>query len=99
MRRHDDPLVTTTLMLDAAGFPRASDILPGNVSECDTLADMIGRLGAEYDRSSRHRCAYGFRRCHGGEPDLAAGAGIRLDLREPRQAEGKLALELLTTSR
>ena len=46
-RRHDCPLVTTALMLDAAGFPRACEILPGNVSECGTLADAIGRLRAE----------------------------------------------------
>ena len=46
-RRHDCPLVTTALMLDAAGFPRACEILPGNVSGCGTLADAIARLRAE----------------------------------------------------
>jgi transposase len=46
-RRHDCPLVTTALMLDSAGFPRACEILPGNVSECGTLADAITRLREE----------------------------------------------------
>ena len=48
-RRHDCPLVTTALMLDSAGFPRACEILPGNVSECGTLADAIARLREECD--------------------------------------------------
>ena len=46
-RRNDCPLVTTALMLDSAGFPRACEILPGNVSECGTLADAIARLREE----------------------------------------------------
>ena len=46
-RRHDCPLVTTALMLDSAGFPRGCAILPGNVSQCGTLADAIGRLREE----------------------------------------------------
>ena len=46
-RRNDCPLVTTALMLDSAGFPRACEILPGNVSEYGTLADAIARLRAE----------------------------------------------------
>ena len=46
-RRHDCPLVTTALMLDSAGFPRACEILPGNVSECGTLADANARLRQE----------------------------------------------------
>ena len=46
-RRNDCPLITTALMLDSAGFPRACEILPGNISESGTLADAIGRLRAE----------------------------------------------------
>ena len=46
-RRHDCPLVTTALMLDGAGFPRACEILPGNISECGTLANAMDRLRAE----------------------------------------------------
>ena len=46
-RRHDCPLVTTALMLDSAGFPRACEILPGNLSECGALADAIARLRQE----------------------------------------------------
>ena len=48
-RRHDCPLVTTALMLDGAGFPRACEILPGNISESGTLADAMDRLRAACD--------------------------------------------------
>ena len=34
-------------MLDSAGFPRACEILPGNVSKCGTLADAIARSREE----------------------------------------------------
>ncbi len=44
-KRHDCPLVTLGLTLDAAGFPCRSEILPGNVSEPTTLAAAIARLG------------------------------------------------------
>ncbi len=43
-KRDDCPLVTLALSLDEAGFPRHSEILPGNISEPATLADAIGRL-------------------------------------------------------
>ncbi len=43
-KRHDCPLVTLGLTLDAEGFPRRSEILPGNVSEPGTLAEAIRRL-------------------------------------------------------
>ena len=43
-KRHDCPLVTLGLTLDAAGFPCRSEILPGNVSEPATLANAITRL-------------------------------------------------------
>ena len=46
-KRNDCPLVTLALSMDAAGFPRRSDILPGNVSEPGTLADAVGRLEAQ----------------------------------------------------
>ena len=44
-KRHDCPLVTLGLTLDAAGFPCRSEILPGNVSEPATLAPAVTRLG------------------------------------------------------
>ena len=44
-KRHDCPLVTLGLTLDAAGFPCRSEILPGNVSEPATLAPALTRLG------------------------------------------------------
>lgn len=44
-KRHDCPLVTLALTLDAVGFPYRSEILPGNVSEPATLAPAIERLG------------------------------------------------------
>ena len=36
-RRSDCPLVTLALVLDEMGFPRSSEILPGNVGEAKTL--------------------------------------------------------------
>lgn len=44
-KRHDCPLVTLALTLDAVGFPCRSEILPGNVCEPATLAPAIERLG------------------------------------------------------
>ena len=43
-KRHDCSLVTLGLTLDAEGFPRRSEILPGDVSEPGTLAEAIRRL-------------------------------------------------------
>ncbi len=43
-KRHDRPLVTLGLTLNAEGFPRRSEILPGTVSESGTLAEAIRRL-------------------------------------------------------
>ena len=48
-KRSDCPLVTVGLVLDYAGFPRAWEILPGNVSEPGTLQEAIGRLEAGAD--------------------------------------------------
>ena len=102
-RRHDCPLVTTALMLDAAGFPRAREILPGNVSECGTLADAIGRLRAECDPAQP-------------APTVVMDAGIATEAnltwlreqgydwvcvnrgRRPPRPEGEPDLELLTAS-
>ena len=102
-RRHDCPLVTTALMLDAAGFPRACEILPGNVSECGTLADAIGRLRAECDPAQP-------------APTVVMDAGIATEAnltwlreqgydwicvnrgRRPPRPEGEPDLELLTAS-
>ena len=43
-KRNDCPLMTLALALDGAGFPRRSEILPGNVSEPGTLAAALRRL-------------------------------------------------------
>ena len=43
-KRNDRPLMTLALALDGAGFPRRSEILPGNVSEPGTLAAALRRL-------------------------------------------------------
>ena len=45
-RRNDCPLVTLALSIDEAGFPRCSEVLPGNVSEPATLKAAIERLEA-----------------------------------------------------
>ena len=45
-RRNDCPLVTLALSIDEAGFPRCSEVLPGNVSEPATLQAAIERLEA-----------------------------------------------------
>ena len=43
-KRSDAPLVTLGLALDGQGFPRKSEVLPGNVSEPSTLKTMLDRL-------------------------------------------------------
>ena len=43
-KRHDCPLVTLALALDELGFPRCSEVLPGNVSEPSTLKQVLTRL-------------------------------------------------------
>jgi len=45
-KRNDCPLVTLALVLDGSGFSRRSRIFPGNVSEPDTLQQMLEQLGA-----------------------------------------------------
>ena len=46
-KRSDCPLVTLGLVLDGSGFPRQSEIFPGNASEPKTLKSMIEGLGGE----------------------------------------------------
>ena len=43
-RRNDCPLVTLTLVLDEKGFPRSSEVLPGNVGEAKTLEAALKNL-------------------------------------------------------
>lgn len=43
-KRTDCPLVTLGLVLDSSGFPRRSHVYKGNVSESETLAEMISDL-------------------------------------------------------
>ena len=43
-KRNDRPLMTLALALDGSGFPRRSEILPGNVSEPGRLAAALRRL-------------------------------------------------------
>ncbi len=44
-KRSDCPLVTLGLVLDGSGFPRKSEIFPGNASEPQTLQSMLENLG------------------------------------------------------
>jgi len=43
-KRSDCPLVTLALTIDASGFPRSAEILPGNASEPATLEKAIQQL-------------------------------------------------------
>ena len=43
-KRSDCPLVTLALVLDASGFPKSSEVFPGNASEPQTLAHMLTAL-------------------------------------------------------
>ncbi len=43
-KRSDCPLVTLGLVLDSSGFPRKSQIFPGNASEPQTLQNMLEHL-------------------------------------------------------
>ena len=40
-KRHDRPLLTLALVLDGDGFPKASQVFPGNISEPSTLLTML----------------------------------------------------------
>ncbi len=46
-KRSDCPLVTLGLVLDGSGFPRKSQIFPGNVSEPQTLQTMLQGLSSQ----------------------------------------------------
>ena len=46
-KRNDCPLVTLALTTDEGGFPSRSSVLPGNVSEPDTLPDALDSLATE----------------------------------------------------
>lgn len=48
-KRSDCRLLTLALVVDASGFIVRSQLFPGNVSECRTLAQMIDALGAGDD--------------------------------------------------
>ena len=43
-KRSDYPLVSLAMVLDGSGFPRTAQILPGNISEPDTLKQAIRQL-------------------------------------------------------
>jgi len=43
-KRHDCPLVTLALVLDASGFPKRSEVYEGNIGEPKTLAAILGQL-------------------------------------------------------
>ena len=43
-KRSDCPLITLGLVLDGSGFPRSSKLFPGNVSEPESLEEMLGHL-------------------------------------------------------
>ena len=47
-KRSDCPLVTLALVLDASGFPKSSEIFPGNAKESQTLEKMLSAL--QHDR-------------------------------------------------
>jgi len=44
-KRSDCPLVTLAIVLDSSGFPKKSELFPGNVSEPKTLQLMLEALG------------------------------------------------------
>ncbi len=46
-KRDDCPLLTLGLVVDGEGFPKASEIFAGNVSEPETFEKILGTLGAK----------------------------------------------------
>lgn len=46
-KRRDCPLVTLGMALDSSGFPKKTEILPGNVSEPGTLKAMLAHMGSD----------------------------------------------------
>ena len=67
-RRNDCPLVTLALVLDEMGFPRSSEILPGNVGEAKTLEAALKNL------EEVHGC-----RDPNNRPTVIMDAGISTD--------------------
>lgn len=49
-KRGDCPLVTLGLKLDSSGFPKRSEVFPGNVSEPKTLKQLLGQLIEDQER-------------------------------------------------
>lgn len=45
-KRTDCPLVTLAMVLDGSGFPKRSEIFAGNVSEAETLEQLLQQLSA-----------------------------------------------------
>ena len=50
-KRTDCPLVTLALIVDGYGFPKTSRILKGNVSEPETLWEILEELDEQKDES------------------------------------------------
>jgi len=46
-KRNDCLLVALGMVLDASGFPKKSNVFPGNISEPKTMAEMLSELSAE----------------------------------------------------
>ncbi len=46
-RRNDCPIITLSLTIDEEGFPKQSKVFEGNVSEPDTLKDIVSGLKKE----------------------------------------------------
>ncbi|MGD9579544.1 MAG: IS1634 family transposase [Syntrophorhabdus sp.] len=46
-KRRDCPLVTLALVLDADGFPKRTEVFPGNISEPGTLEEIISSLSLQ----------------------------------------------------
>ena len=67
-RRNDCPLVILALVLDEKGFPRSSEVLPGNVSEAKTLEVALKNL------EEVHGC-----RDPNNRPTVIMDAGIATD--------------------
>ena len=67
-RRNDCPLVTLALVLDEMGFPRSSEILPGNVGEAKTPKAALESL------EEVHGC-----RDSNNRPTVVMDAGIATD--------------------
>lgn len=49
-KRDDSPLLTLALVIDEAGFPKASKVLAGNVSEPETLKEFLETYKKEFQK-------------------------------------------------